>query len=184
MQGQVYRRDESGWIHIDDGILDRNISPDALHLNGIAGTSHRDIYVCGFGGRILHFDGRTWDELATPTNVHLERIHCVSPSEAYVCGNKGTFFKISSGAFTDYSIDIDEHFWGLTSFQGKIYLATLKGLYVFDGKQVRPVDTKLKPPIGGYRLDACEEQLWSFGVDDLAWFDGKKWTRLKHPDNP
>jgi hypothetical protein len=30
---------------------------------------------------------------------------------------------------------------------------------------------------------ACAEQLWSFGVDDIAWFDGKKWTRLEHPDN-
>ncbi len=184
MQGQVYRRDEAGWVHIDAGILDPKPSPDALHLTSIHGTSHRDVYVSGFGGRVLHFDGSRWGELTSPTNVHLERVHCVSPGEVYLCGNKGTFFKLSSGAFTDYSIDIEDHFWGLTSFQGKIYLSTLKGLYVFDGKSVRPVDTKLKPPIGGYRLDACEEQLWSFGVDDLAWFDGKTWTLLKHPDNP
>jgi hypothetical protein len=184
MQGQVYRRDDGGWVHIDDGILDRTVSPEALHLNTIAGTSDRDIYVAGWGGRILHFDGARWDELVSPTNVHLERLHCVSPTEAYLCGNKGTFFQLKNGAFTNFSIDIDDHFWGLAPFQGKMYLATLKSLYVFDGKQVRPVDTKLKPPIGGYRLDACEDQLWSFGVDDLAWFDGKKWRRLPHPDNP
>ena len=184
MQGQVYRRDEAGWVHIDQGILDRNILVDALHLNTIDGTSERDIYVAGFSGRILHFDGARWDELVSPTNVHLERVHCVSPREVYFCGNKGTFLKLSNGVFTDHSIQSDDHFWGLTSFEGKVYLATLKGLYVFDGKAVRPVNTKLKPPIGGYRLDARDGQLWSFGVDDLAWYDGKRWSRLKHPDNP
>jgi hypothetical protein len=184
MQGQVYRRDQGGWVHIDAGILDRKISASALHLNSIHGTSDRDIYVVGLGGRILHFDGARWDELDSPTNVHLERVHCVSPSEAYVCGNKGTFFKLSKGVFTDHSIRVEDHFWGLTSFQGKVYLATLKGLYAFDGKRVQPVDTQLKPPIDGYRLDSCEDQLWSFGVDDLAFFDGKKWKRVKHPDNP
>jgi hypothetical protein len=44
--------------------------------------------------------------------------------------------------------------------------------------------TGLEPEIDGYRLDARDGQLWSFGVEDLAWFDGKKWKRLKHPDNP
>ena len=184
MQGQVYRRDSAGWVHIDQGVLAPNTSPDTLHLNSIDGTSDRDIYVCGFGGRILHFDGARWDELVSPTNVHLERVHCVSPSEVYFCGNRGTFLKLANGVFTDHSIAIDDHFWGLTSFQDKIYLATLKGLYVFDGSQVVAVNTKLKPAIGGYRLDARDGQLWSFGVDDLAWFDGTKWTRLKHPDNP
>jgi hypothetical protein len=184
MQGQVYRRDESGWVHVDNGILDRKIATGALHLNSIDGASERDIYVAGFGGRILHFDGKRWTELVSPTNVHLERVRCVSESEVYFCGNKGTFIKLANGTFTDHSIDIEDHFWGLTSFEDKVYLATLKGLYVFDGTRVRPVDTKLKPPIDGYRLDARDGQLWSFGVDDLAWFDGKKWHRLKHPDNP
>jgi hypothetical protein len=183
MQGQVYRRDPQGWVHIDQGIVGPNMPPDAPDLNGIDGTSERDVYVCGFGGRILHFDGQHWDELISPTNVHLERVHCISPSEVYFCGNRGTFFKLSNGLFTDYSIASEDHFWGMTSFQGKIYLANLKGLFVFDGTSVRAVDTKLKPPIGGYRLDACAEQLWSFGVDDIAWFDGKKWTRLEHPEN-
>jgi len=183
MQGQVFQRHGKTWRHIDEGIFDPEVSETALHLTSIDGTSESDIYAVGFGGRVLHYDGRGWDELVSPTNVHLERVHCVSRSEVYICGNRGTFFKLSNGVFSDFSLRTEDHFWGMTSFQEKIYLSNLKGIHVFDGKKVRPVDTKLKPAIDGYRLDACKEQLWSFGVDDLAWFDGKKWTRLKHPDN-
>lgn len=183
-QGQVYRRQSDGsWVHIDDGILDREIKVDALDLNGIDGTSLEDIYVVGMKGRILHFDGSAWTELDSPTNLHLERVHCVSPDEAYACGNRGTFLRITKQGIEDLSLDLEDHFWGLTAFQGQIYLATLKGLFVYDGTSVEPVETGLEPPIGGYRLDACETQLWSFGVDDLAYFDGTTWTRVQHPDN-
>jgi hypothetical protein len=183
MQGQVYRRGSSGWVHIDKGILDPKVSARALHLNSIDGTSGKDIYVVGFGGRILHYNGKTWTELPSPTNLHLERVHCVAPGETYVCGNNGTFLKITPQGIENHSIELEDHFWGLTSFQGKVYLATLEGLYVFDGSTVEEVDTGLEPAIGGYRLDARDGQLWSFGVDDLAFFDGKSWTRVIHPDN-
>ncbi len=79
---------------------------------------------------------------------------------------------------------MEEYFWGLEHFEGKVYLSALKGLFIFDGTSVERLTTGLKPEIGGYRLAARNGVLWSFGVDDLAKFDGKKWTRLKHPDNP
>jgi hypothetical protein len=182
-RGQVYQRSPRGWTHIDRGIFEAKLKAKALHLNSIDGTSANDIYVVGFGGRILHYDGSTWTELSSPTNLHLERVHCAAPGEIYACGNNGTFLKITPQGIENHSIEVEDHFWGLTSFQGKVYLATLKGLYVFDGKTVEELDTGLEPPIGGYRLDARDGQLWSFGVDDLAFFDGKTWTRVIHPDN-
>ena len=52
----------------------------------------------------------------------------------------------------------------MTSFEGKVYLATLKGLYVFDGTQVVPVDTypprdprlssRRRPDVNTVRADA------------------------------
>lgn len=183
LQGQVYSRESNGWVHLDRGILDPKISVKALNLNSIDGTAANDIYVVGFGGRILHYDGSAWTELASPTNLHLERVHCAAPGETYACGNNGTFLKITQQGIENHSIELEDHFWGLTSFQGKVYLATLKGLYVFDGQTLEELDTGLEPPIGGYRLDARDGQLWSFGVDDLAYFDGKTWTRVIHPDN-
>lgn len=183
-QGQVYRRGQGGWTHIDDGILERTISASALDLNGIDGTSDADIYVVAMHGRIFHYDGRSWTELDSPTNVHLERVRCVSPDEVYFCGNAGVFLKKTPKGFEDHSVpDLGKHFWGLEHLDGKIYLATLDGLYVFDGNSVEAVNTGLTPAIGGYRLSARDGTLWSFGVDDVAWFDGTTWTRVEHPDN-
>lgn len=185
MHGQVYRRDgENLWVHIDRGILQPETPvKGGLHLNGIDGVAPNDIYVVGHAGRILHYDGSTWTSLASPTNLHLERVHCAAPGETYACGNNGTFLKITPQGIENHSIELADHFWGLSSFQGKVYLATLKGLYVFDGKTLDELDTGLEAAIGGYRLDARDGQLWSFGVDDLAYFDGKTWTRVIHPDN-
>ncbi len=33
-------------------------------------------------------------------------------------------------------------------------------------------------------LEAKHGILWSFGLKDLAWFGGKRWTWVDHPDNP
>ncbi len=182
-RGQVYKRVRGGWQHIDQGIFETKLKAKGLHLNSIDGTSAKDLYVVGMGGRILRYDGKSWTELASPTNLHLERVHCAAPGETYACGNNGTFLKITPQGIENHSIELEDHFWGLTSFQGKVYLATLEGLYVFDGKTLAELDTGLEPPIGGYRLDARDGQLWSFGVDDLAYFDGSSWTRVVHPDN-
>jgi hypothetical protein len=183
-QGQVYWRNAQTWMHLDDGLLDRAISASALDLNSIDGTSIEDIYVCGMHGRIFHFDGRRWSEIDSPTNVHLERVRCVSRDEVYFCGNDGVFLKKTPVGFEDHSTpELGKHFWGLEHFSGNIYLAALNGLYLFDGSSVEAVETRLEPAIGGYRLSARDGTLWSFGVDDLAWFDGKTWTRVDNPNN-
>ena len=176
--GQVYRRRGSAWAHMDDGLL----NPD-WDLNSIDGLAERDIYVVGQRGRIFHWNGKEWREVKSPTKSHLERVRCVSPDEVYACGHDGVLLRgnhrdgfklLSSGG---------ENFWGLEVFQGKVYLAG-RTLFLFDGEAVSPLTTGLDPEIDGYRLDAKDGVLWSFGVNDLAWFDGKTWTRVQHPDNP
>ncbi len=185
-QGQVFKRDSKSkrWTRIDKGILDPKISASALDLNAIAGTAEDDIYVAGFRGRILHFDGKRWTELDSPTNCNLERILVTAANEIYICGDHGTLFRKNGNGFQDLSTDkLQDDFWGMAEYNGKIYLATLHGIHVYDGKSISAVKTGLKPKIGSYRLDARDGMLWSFGVDDLAFFDGNKWTRVHHPDN-
>ena len=78
---------------------------------------------------------------------------------------------------------ITDNFWGIEYFQGKIYLASLNGLFVLDDGHISTIKTGLTPEIKGYRLHANDGVLWSFGVDDLAFFDGNNWQRVIHPDN-
>ena len=33
-------------------------------------------------------------------------------------------------------------------------------------------------------VDSYDKVLWSIGPKDIARFDGKKWERIHHPDNP
>jgi hypothetical protein len=185
-QGQVYRREKNGqWVHFDEGIFAPKISATGLDLNSIDGTGEDDLYVVGYHGRIYHRDQNGWKELESPTNCHLERVRCISKDEVYICGNSGIFFRGNKDGWEDFSVKgMESNFWGLEKYEDKIYLATLEGLYVFDGKMVTELSTGLHPEIGGYRLHANDGVLWSFGADDLAYFDGKKWTRVQHPDNP
>jgi len=184
-QGQVYQRvGINRWVHVDDGILERDISASALDLNGIDGSGDDDIYVVGYHGRIFHRSNGVWVELESPTNAHLERVRCVSRDEVYICGNNGVFLKGNSSGFHDLSLaGFTGHFWGVEIYDDKVYLASLEGLYVYDGVDVQPVTTGLHPEVGAYRLDARDGVLWSFGVDDLAYYDGQKWERVQHPDN-
>lgn len=184
-QGQVYQRmGEGKWKHIDEGILDRNISASALDLNSIDGSSEDDIYTVGFHGKIFHRSDSKWYEIDSPTNAHLERVKCVSSEEVYICGNNGVFLKGNKDGFKDLSLSgMTDNFWGLEYFNGKVYLATLNDLYVYDGNELSPITTGLKSKVGGYRLDAGDGVLWSFGVDDLAYCDGLNWTKVDHPDN-
>jgi hypothetical protein len=184
-QGQVYQRKVPGeWVHIDEGLLDTEISASALDFNGMDGNGEHDLYVVGYHGRIFHRDSNGWTALDSPTNVHLERVRCVSQDKVYICGNHGTLLSGNAEGFQVHGMeDFKEHFWDLEWFEGKLYIASLVGLFEFDGEEIRPVNTGLKPEIGGYRLDSRDGVLWSFGVDDLAFYDGGQWHRIIHPDN-
>jgi photosystem II stability/assembly factor-like uncharacterized protein len=182
--GQVYRRTSNGWIHIDDGILEKRSRPRSNCHNGIDGTGPNDIYVVGEYGRIFHFDGKKWKQVGFQTNLHLERVRCVNRDEVYICGAGGLLLRGNrSGWEAIGDSDMTDHIWDLEVFNGNIYLAVEDTLMVYDGKGIASVETKLDPPIDAHRLSAHNGILWSFGEDDLAYYDGKKWTRVVHPDN-
>lgn len=176
LQGQVFRRDDDGWRHLDGGILDRRISPSALHLNDIDGTALDDLYTIGFTGRIHRFDGRRWTELDSPTNQNLERVTCTHDGTVYIAGMRGTLLRGRGDHFVDLSSDlVTEDFWGMAEFQGRIYLASFDDLYVLTDDAILPVRTGLAPRIPGHRLEARGDFLWSFGAYDIVFFDGDDW---------
>ena len=183
--GQIYRRQPKGWVHFDDGALDRERGVQAIDLYSIDGTSQEDMYAVGKNGLVCYHNGGSWNQPKSPTQFDLNWVRCVSPGEVYLCGNAGRFFKGNYEAWEDHSQpDLNEEFWCVEIFQGVPYLAAASGLYMFDGRKVERVVTGLKPSPDGYHLHANDGVLWSFGADHLCFFDGKKWTYVKHPDNP
>ena len=184
--GQIYRRAKHGWTHFDDGVLNRTGGASAVDLYCMDGQSSDDIYAVGKGGQIYHYDGKAWTRIASPAVVDINWVRCLSKNEVYLAANDGGFFKGSAeGGWENHSRpDLGEEFWCVEVFQGAPYLAATSGIYMFDGKMVVRVSTRLKPAPDGQRLHANDGILWSFGAHHLCFFDGKKWTYVNHPDNP
>lgn len=206
LSGQVYRRDEQGWSHFDQGLLqpvdDIDKAVDALKtgddgflddifdsimsLSDINGLNESDIYTVGDKGRIYHHDGNAWSQISSPVDENLVRIKCVSEKEVWICGGNGALLLGNwRDGFKDVSsVDDNDLFLSVEKYQGIIYVAADSGLFSFDGKKIRPLKSGLKPELkDSHILEVKDGVLWSFGYKDLAWFDGKQWTRVPHPDN-
>lgn len=182
--GQVYRRTARGWDHLDSGILVRRPTAKSVDLQDIDGTAGDDIYAVGTGGALFHFDGKRWTRLDSPTNLHLLRVRCVSKDEVYICGSRGCFFKGNRSRWNDLSDpNFTDDFWGLEYFQDEVYLAHANGLMVWTDSTLKAVNLGVKKPISAHRLHANDGVLWSFGVDDLFSYDGKKWKEVPCPEN-
>jgi hypothetical protein len=186
---QVYRHHDGGWMLITSSPLQilNALDPNYGVLNSIDGNNENDIYVCGFDGRLFHFDGKNWKKIPLQTDEHLNYVKCISADEVWICGYNGTLLKgnVKTG-FQDIStVDDNFTFWSLAKFGESVYLSTAnQGLFVYDGMSIKKVYTGLEPEIDTYKLDANEQTIWSFGTKDLSFFDGNKWTRIDHPDNP
>jgi hypothetical protein len=192
MSGQIYKRTEAGWVHVDQYLFKPTNDPEADEVNSfncIDGNAEDDIYVVGDGGLIFHFNGYGWAPIAANTNEHLLWVRCYGRDEVYICGKNGTLLRGSVWSeFRDVSaVEDNLTWWCLCKFRDKVYLSSTQGLYAWDGQTIARVKTGLTPEIEeGWRVDADPEGkvLWTFGTRDLAWFDGRHWTRLHHPDNP
>lgn len=180
---QVYRLDGSTFSLLSESILSRE-QERGFGFESIDGTAPDDIYAVGRQGEMFHFNGRSWRQLPGPTNRDLNRVRCVSRDLVYACGDSGVFLRGAQDNWDDLSEPgFQEHLWGLEVFKDTPYVAHLKGLRMFDGRALVPVSTGLKPEIDGYRLHASAGILWSFGQEQIAGFDGKKWFRVVCPDN-
>lgn len=184
--GQVYRRGQKGWMHFDTGILQSASAVDSAHLQCIHGTREDDIYVVGSGGLVWHYNGQRWSKIDQFTTANLHWVRCVSDREVYACGSDGAVFRGYLQKWEKLNVrpSSKEGFWCLEYFGGKVYLAGNLKLYVVQENEVIRVDTGLSPAPDGNRLHANDGVLWSFGSYHLCFFDGKKWTYVKHPDNP
>lgn len=184
-QGQVYKRTGKGWVHVDEGLLQKErIQKWQLSLNGIDGTASDDIYVVGDNGKIFYFNGKKWSDVSFGTNIHLERVKCVNKQEVYICGDHGTLLRGNREGWEMIGDpEMEGNIWDLEPFNDDIYLAVEDALMIYHNGEVAKVETGLDRRIDAYRLSARNGVLWSIGESHLACFDGKRWAYVPHPDN-
>jgi len=185
VSNQIYRRIRNAWVHFDEGVLDRRDPLEAETLSSIDGSTEENIFAVGSSGQVWNYKGKSWVKIESPTPGDLSWVRCPSDNEAYVCGSDGLFFQHAKGRWTDLSASPKKtgDFWCIEMFQNHVYVAGDTGLFVLENKKLSKVDMGFDCG-EGHRLHANDGVLWYFGVDKLAFFDGKKWTYVKHPDNP
>jgi hypothetical protein len=187
---QVYKRTLEGqWVHVDKGILLPKEDKSMRCLMDIAGLSESSMYAAGRNGEVFYFDGRDWLPVITSIDEDLFRIKIVSNEEVYVVGANGALLMGNHiDGFRDLSsIEDNQRFSSIEIFNGQIFLASNLGMFVYDRqtRKITPYQTGLVPDLADcHILEARDGVLWSIGFKDLAWFDGRSWTRLDHPENP
>ncbi len=198
--GQVYKRIENSWHHIADTLKVPATAPqsDAATIDkdfgkhefsDLDGYSADDIYVVGSDGDVFHFDGRSWDRCETPTDEILTAVSCGVDGEVWVCGFNGTLLRGNfANGFRECSrYDDNMIFSSVAMFNESAYMASSEGLFFFNNEtqKIAKVTTNLRPEIVDSNVVfSADGVLWSVGYKDIAYFDGKTWTRVDHPDNP
>lgn len=197
--GQVYKRvAPNQWEHMDQGLLQAPDVSERILPRAIHGPDESDIYLVGclsasgLPPLVYHWDGSRWLQLPLPevaeriTNIHVE-----SRDRIWLCGSNGTLLlgNARDGFRSLSTVDDNQLFLSVTLFEGRAYLGSNLGLFVYDPANaaagIRPVVTGLVPELQDANIvDSVEGVLWSIGPKDIARFDGQSWTRIHHPDNP
>jgi hypothetical protein len=166
-----------------------------LLLSAIDGIAENDIYIAGsqpsasgLAGRLFHSDGSRWQAIELPEVGALNAIHIENDGRIWLCGHNGALLVGNHrDGFKALSADPDLLFHDLTIYNEILYLGSLRGLYARDRRDdaVRRVATGLsveRDYVGS--IDHADGILWCVGPKDITRFDGARWTRIHHPDNP
>jgi hypothetical protein len=183
-QAPISEPPEDGDPEALDRWMDEN---DAIDLVDIYGPAPDDLYAVG--DEAWHWNGTHWNQLALPTDEPLAAITLLNPNEIILVGHNGTVLhgNARNGFQNVSSVDDNQNLTGVAWFEGKLFLASNFGLLTYNPsiKRLETYPTNLKPDLKDtHQLEAKDGVLWSFGRKDLAYCDGKTWTRVDHPDNP
>jgi hypothetical protein len=205
--GQVYRRTDgplgSGrWEHLDRSLL---VDPDArvdwlLRRPGasavedkvyfcVDGPREDEIYVIGTRGTILHWGGAAVTALPKVTDAALTRVLVEDEDRIWICGRDGTLLRGNMrDGFRDVGVSGRQGFASMALYDGKLYLASTanpRGLFVFDRGRMQQVTCGLRPDIADtHTVESIDGVLWVVGSKDILRFDGRRWERIDHVDNP
>jgi hypothetical protein len=198
--GQVYRRNgDDDWVHMDQGILQQpGMDGGEYFAQVIKGPHEQAIYLAGceylagYPPRADYWNGREWTRLALPVTAgRITNIFVESEDRILMCGDNGTLLmgNARDGFTTIGPLGATQLFLSVSKFQDLYYLGSNVGLFQFNpgakNRVFRKVRTRLQPELLDANIvESVDDVLWSMGPKDIARFDGVKWERFHHPDNP
>jgi len=145
------------------------------HLHDVHGASEDDVYFVGGRGTILHFDGRVASVLETPTTLNLFSIQPLSGGYYCIGGVGGILLLGNRKGWRVVPTNVEEDLFSLAHFQGRVFYATLQGLYAFDGRispqLVLDIPLDAAEPLGDAMLLKHETNAWLFDGINLLPLD-------------
>jgi hypothetical protein len=186
MRRQVYRRKimKGPWSRFDEGVLLEEKSLDIAGFLSVDGTGNKEIYAVGYGGEIWMYNAKEWQQINSPVKNRLECVRCGADGTVLICGENGVVLKGSQKKWQVVDTKgIKDTFKSVAQLNDQWYVTDEEGgLYIVkdDGLHVEPDFAKLNATTGV--IDSNGTALLSLGEEDIVLFDGKKWTRVKHPD--
>jgi hypothetical protein len=177
---QAYRRDGANlWTCIDHSARPDPKDDRMTSFEAIDGFTEQDIYTAGRIGEIWRYDGTLWKQIESPTDLTLTNLCCAGDGEVYICGLAGMLIK---GRGSRWQViehaSTDEDFWGISWFNDKLYLSTMRAVFRLEGDRLKQVDFGKDAPRTCFHLSAADGVMWSIGAKDVMAFDGKSWTRI------
>ena len=176
MRRQVYKRvDEARWIDVS---APPPVENEAVGFEDIDGFSEDEVYAVGWKGEIWRRDSSQWHASPLPSNLILSAVCCASDGKVYVGGQQGLLARGRDAAWevVEYEEPFDLDIWDVCWYRGNLYVATVPALFKLVGNKLEQVDFGAAKQVGCFSLSVAEDVLWSVGRDDVASFDGQRWT--------
>ncbi len=94
--GVVYRNAGAGYVRLTTGL---STAFNTDRLLAMTGFSANDVFIGGYGGKILRFNGTTFSLMNTGTTEPIDAIDARSPTQVYAVGQHGTVLHFNGVAW-------------------------------------------------------------------------------------
>ena len=132
-----------------------------------------ELYAVGNGGAIWRYAESKWSQAKSPTEQDLLTVRVTESGGVYATASEGLILRGQQGGHDFECVGNTgsaDHLHGLTWFQGSLYVADEKSLYVL--KEKDKLEKVVVPNGPGWtfkHLHTNGEVMWSFGQKHIFW---------------
>jgi hypothetical protein len=177
MNRQAYLLDENGrWENVSAPATGDN---PVTGFEAVVGIGAEDFICAGWRGEIWRRHHGVWKQLDSPTNIVILDL-VVGDRTIYGCGLGGLMIRGDAVAWEvieqrPFDLDLYSVAW----HAGKLYTASLYGVYELRDGKLFDVDYGFPPPETSHTLCTVADGMASIGAKDLLFLDDAGWKRLE-----
>ena len=162
-----------------------------MGFHAIDGFTGNDIYAGGRGGDLWHWLDGQWQRMNLPGNPNISAIACGGDGQVYIGSEYGPHYvgrhdanqgehwqKLGQGDGPGVS--------SLAWFDGKLWLGSPHGLYLYDGTEINRYDfpDKRHSVVGDVQVSACDEALLVYNDHSAVVNDKQSWNTIVRTEIP